>query len=70
MFDMEGLRDLKDPQVMPLDDLYALGEARLHDVVGNRALGDADRRQPHLELAAAAVAVAARGHRALRNSFP
>src|SRR5688572_17977706 len=27
VFDMEGLRDLKDPQVMPLDELYALGEA-------------------------------------------
>jgi long-chain acyl-CoA synthetase len=27
VYDMEGLRDLKDPQVMPLDDLYALGEA-------------------------------------------
>ncbi|HEY7548541.1 MAG TPA: long-chain fatty acid--CoA ligase, partial [Hyphomicrobiaceae bacterium] len=35
VFDMEGLRDLKDPQVMPLDDLYALGEAyaRDHDEV-------------------------------------
>ena len=27
VFDMEGLRDLKDPQVMPLDELAALGEA-------------------------------------------
>ena len=35
VFDMEGLRDLKDPQVMPLDDLYELGEAyaRDHDAV-------------------------------------
>jgi long-chain acyl-CoA synthetase len=27
VFDMEGLRDLKDPQVMPLDELADLGEA-------------------------------------------
>jgi long-chain acyl-CoA synthetase len=27
VFDMEGLRDLKDPQVMPLAELAALGEA-------------------------------------------
>jgi long-chain acyl-CoA synthetase len=27
VYDMEGLRDLKDPQVMPLNELYALGEA-------------------------------------------
>jgi long-chain acyl-CoA synthetase len=35
VFDMEGLRDLEDPQVMPLDELYALGEsyARDHDPV-------------------------------------
>jgi len=35
VFDMEGLRDLDDPQVMPLDDLYELGEAyaRDHDAV-------------------------------------
>ncbi len=35
VFDMEGLRDLEDPQVMPLDDLYKLGEAyaRDHDAV-------------------------------------
>jgi long-chain acyl-CoA synthetase len=35
VFDMEGLRDLKDPQVMPLDEFYALGEAygRDHDAV-------------------------------------
>jgi long-chain acyl-CoA synthetase len=31
VFDMEGLRDLKDPQVMPLDDLYELGEAHARD---------------------------------------
>jgi long-chain acyl-CoA synthetase len=31
VFDMEGLRDLKDPQVMPLDELYALGEAYTRD---------------------------------------
>jgi long-chain acyl-CoA synthetase len=31
VFDMEGLRDLKDEQVMPLDDLYALGEAYARD---------------------------------------
>ena len=31
VFDMEGLRDLKDPQVMPLDELYALGEAYARD---------------------------------------
>lgn len=35
VFDMEGLRDLDDPQVVPLDDLYELGEsyARDHDAV-------------------------------------
>jgi long-chain acyl-CoA synthetase len=35
VFDMEGLRDLKDPQVMPLDELRALGEdyARGHPAV-------------------------------------
>jgi long-chain acyl-CoA synthetase len=35
VFDMEGLRDLKDPQVMPLDELHTLGEsyARDHDAV-------------------------------------
>jgi len=31
VFDMEGLRDLDDPQVMPLDDLYELGEAYARD---------------------------------------
>ena len=31
VFDMEGLRDLDDPQVMPLDELYALGEAYARD---------------------------------------
>ena len=31
VFDMEGLRDLKDPQVMPLEELYALGEAFARD---------------------------------------
>ena len=35
VFDMEGLRDLDDAQVMPLDDLYELGESysRDHDAV-------------------------------------
>jgi long-chain acyl-CoA synthetase len=31
VFDMEGLRDLKDAQVMPLDELYTLGEAYARD---------------------------------------
>ena len=31
VFDMEGLRDFKDPQVMPLDELSALGEAYQRD---------------------------------------
>jgi long-chain acyl-CoA synthetase len=30
VFDMEGLRDFKDPQVMPLAELSALGEAYAH----------------------------------------
>src|SRR5262249_3869922 len=34
VFDMEGLRELKDPQVMPLDELYALGEAYARDHSG------------------------------------
>jgi long-chain acyl-CoA synthetase len=31
VFDMEGLREFQDPQVMPLDELYALGEAYARD---------------------------------------
>jgi long-chain acyl-CoA synthetase len=31
VFDMEGLREFKDPQVMPLDELSALGEAYARD---------------------------------------
>lgn len=34
VLDMEGLRDLADPQVMPLDELYALGEAYARDHPG------------------------------------
>jgi long-chain acyl-CoA synthetase len=34
VFDMEGLRDLKDPQVMPLAELAALGEAYAREHAG------------------------------------
>jgi long-chain acyl-CoA synthetase len=34
VFDMEGLRDLSDAQVMPIDELYALGEAYARDHAG------------------------------------
>ena len=34
VFDMEGLRDLKDPQIIPLDELYALGEAYARNHAG------------------------------------
>ncbi len=40
VFDMEGLRDLDDPQVMPLDALYEIGEsyARDHDTVWEKRI--------------------------------
>jgi long-chain acyl-CoA synthetase len=34
VFDMEGLRDLKDPQVMPLEELYDLGETYARENAG------------------------------------
>ena len=40
VFDMEGLRELDDPQVMPLDALYQIGDsyARDHDTVWEKRI--------------------------------